>query len=55
MTIEDAILKLQALGKKHGGNTQVFFDCPSCSQSFTPGMIVAEAIHWKAEESKEKK
>jgi len=49
MTIEDAILKLQALQKRHGNNVQVFFDCPNCKQSFTPGMVVAEAIHWKAD------
>lgn len=48
MTIEDAILKLEALMQKHGKGVQVYFDCPTCRQSFTPGMVAIQAIHWNA-------
>jgi hypothetical protein len=52
MTIEDAIAKLLSMKKNYGDNIQIFFDCPNCNQSFTPGILVAQAIHWKAEEKK---
>jgi hypothetical protein len=43
MTIDEAIKWLQKLREQHG-NLAVYFDCPSCQQSFTPGPIVTKAI-----------
>lgn len=47
MTIDEAIHALQRMKSKHGGAIEVFFDCPSCLQAFTPGIIEAQAIHLK--------
>jgi hypothetical protein len=50
MTIEQAIKWLNAARTKHGGETLVYFDCPKCGTPYTPGKLVAEAIHVVAEE-----
>lgn len=52
VTVEDAIFKLQAFAKKHGHDVQVYFDCPECNKSFTPGIVATQAIHWKADKAK---
>lgn len=52
MTIEDAIEKLDSLRKRYGPNVQIFFDCPECGKSFTPGIVIAQAIHWKSDKEK---
>lgn len=44
MTITKAIELLKLLHEKHG-DVEVYFDCPRCSQSFTPGKLVAVAAH----------
>lgn len=49
MTIDDAIEKLRKLGAQHGGQVQVFFDCPKCV-AFMPDMVGTAAVHIKAEE-----
>ena len=48
MTVRQAIEMLEAILIKHG-DCQVYFDCPTCLQSFTPGKVVPQAVHVKAE------
>ncbi len=43
MTIDQAIKWLQKLRDKHG-NVAVYFDCPHCQQSFTPGTVETKAV-----------
>jgi hypothetical protein len=49
MTIQEAIDQLERLKKEHGPRVPVFFDCPHCAQSFTPGVVVTKAVHLAAE------
>jgi hypothetical protein len=48
MTLEQAILQLESLKKIHGGQIEVFCDCPKCGVSFHPDRIVASAVHLSA-------
>lgn len=45
MTIQEAIERLEAIAKRHGRETRVYFDCPQCKQSFTPGSTSTVAVH----------
>ena len=47
MTVRKAIEMLEAILRKHG-DCEVYFDCPTCLQSFTPGNVVPQAVHVKA-------
>lgn len=49
MKIVTAIKALQQLQAKYGEDVPVFFDCPNCLQSFTPGRVETMAIHLKIE------
>lgn len=42
MTINEAINALEVLRGKHGADVQVYFDCPHCTQSFTPDVAAAK-------------
>lgn len=42
MTIADAITALKRLERQYGGDTLVYFDCPTCQQAFTPGFVQAQ-------------
>ena len=44
MTVQRAIEIMQALKEKHGGDIEVFFDCPSCGKSFRPGLVETVAM-----------
>lgn len=50
MTIIQAIDWLRTLERQHG-NVQVYFDCPTCGNSFKPATIVAQAVHITATET----
>jgi hypothetical protein len=54
MTLEQAILQLESLKKLHGGQIEVFCDCPKCGVSFHPDRIVASAVHLCAAKEKPK-
>lgn len=43
MTVKAAIERLQKVLEKHG-DVEVYFDCPSCNQAFTPGMVATQAV-----------
>ena len=45
MTINEAIKQLSYMRDKHGGDVLLYFDCPSCLQSFTPGKLETLATH----------
>jgi hypothetical protein len=49
MTIQQAITMLERAKAKHGGEVQVYFDCPHCREAFTPSTLVTEAVHVAAE------
>ncbi len=49
MTLDEAIKRLQKLAKLHGGETDVFFDCPHCDNSFAPNTVVKKAVHLTAD------
>lgn len=49
MTIAEAIRWLEGHQKMHGPQTLVYFDCPVCKQSFTPGTLATQAVHLKAD------
>jgi hypothetical protein len=44
MTIDQAITWLSELKKKHGGEIHIYFDCPNCRQSHTPGIVETKAV-----------
>lgn len=44
MTLKIAIARLQDLAKKHGEDTEVYFDCPKCQVAFTPTVVVTQAV-----------
>lgn len=44
MTIAEAIDVLNALQNRWGGQTKLYFDCPSCNKSYTPDYATAELI-----------
>lgn len=48
MTIREAIQRLEKIATKHGDACIVYFDCPQCLQSFTPGVVVPQAVHMRA-------
>jgi len=52
MTVAQAIDKLQEIVRLHGANVQVYFDCPTCKQSFTPGFVAVVAIMITGEEKR---
>lgn len=43
MNISDALNLLKRVQKAHG-EVEVYFDCPHCKQSFTPGTVVTQAV-----------
>lgn len=43
MTVSKAIARLQSVLKAHG-DVEVYFDCPSCQQAFTPSAVETKAI-----------
>jgi len=43
MTVSEAIRLLQKI-QKDNGDVEVYFDCPACHQSFTPGRVVTKAV-----------
>jgi len=45
MTVNESIAALERIRKKHGGEVRVYFDCPHCRQSFTPGRVAVDAVH----------
>lgn len=47
MTIDEAINWLNDIGYKSGFECPVYFDCPHCRTSFSPGEIVTKAVHVK--------
>lgn len=48
MTIKEALHMLMATKNKHNNeDIKVYFDCPNCETSFTPGRIVETSIHVK--------
>ena len=49
MKIAAAIKALMQLQAKYGDDVPVFFDCPNCLQSFTPGRVETMAVHLKIE------
>lgn len=53
MTVDEAIARLKRIAREHGGQTEVFFDCPNCDLPFAPNSIEKKAIHLKADPPKE--
>lgn len=53
MTVDEAITRLQNIRTAYAGDVVVFFDCPVCAQSFTPGTVVTQAIHLRGEKATE--
>ena len=51
MTINRAI-ELLVEHKRKYGDIAVYFDCPHCKQSFSPGMLAAVAAHITAKPAK---
>jgi hypothetical protein len=49
MTIPEMIKLLQKVQTDHGEAVEVYFDCPHCRQSFTPGRVVTKAVVLNAE------
>ena len=47
MKISETIKVLKRLAEKFGEDTEVYFDCPSCNQSFKPTttVVAVQAIH----------
>jgi hypothetical protein len=45
VTTKEAIAWLTRIAKVHGDNVPVYFDCPHCAQSFTPGTATTVALH----------
>jgi hypothetical protein len=45
MTIAEAIKALERIRRRHGDEVRIYFDCPHCAQSFTPGKVEAVAVH----------
>ena len=43
MTITEAVKLLTKVQREHG-DVEVYFDCPHCAQSFTPGKVVTKAV-----------
>lgn len=53
MTIDEAIKHLETVRAKtpgkDGGAIEVYFDCPFCEKSFTPNVLVKQAVHLTAD------
>lgn len=49
MKLGEAIVALRTMLQKHGDVT-LYFDCPHCAQSFTPGHVAAKAVHVAAQD-----
>ncbi len=45
MNINTAIELLERLRTSHGGDVEVFFDCPNCGKSTAPDVIVPIKHH----------
>jgi hypothetical protein len=51
MTIAEAIKALDRIRRRYGDEVPVYFDCPHCAQSFTPGKAEKVAVHVRGEEA----
>jgi hypothetical protein len=51
MNITRAIEELERFKKKYG-ESEVYFDCPNCKQSFTPSVVVNIGMHMKEPDKK---
>lgn len=49
MTVAQAIAALKRIEAKHGPDAKLYFDCPACRQSFTPGLVETKAVHMTSE------
>jgi hypothetical protein len=45
MTIKSIIARLNKIKEKHGEDTEVYFDCPKCKESFAPDEVITKAVH----------
>lgn len=48
MTITQAMQLLESLKKHHGGQVEIYFDCPRCGSSFSPDKAITQGLHMSA-------
>ncbi len=44
MTLKEMAGLVDSWRSKHGDDTPVYFDCPHCNVSFTPGLLASTCV-----------